>query len=117
MSYVFNEQLTASYLWFLLYAAVRTTPSPTSDEDTLQKKPKLSRRSLADALQAKTDAQKEIRLKELELEERRLKLEENRNAHQIQLEQDKMKQQGELEKERLKQQGDLMKLLSSVLPK
>lgn len=62
-------------------------------ESPPDKKPKVSRKTLIEVVEAKAVAAKEIKLRELVLEERRLALEEQRQIHQQQIERERMAQQ------------------------
>lgn len=55
-----------------------------------------TRRSLVEMLQAKAEVSKELKVKELELEERRLRLEEKRQEDVVKLEQKRMEQQNQM---------------------
>jgi hypothetical protein len=65
----------------ILFSSSASSSSPSADsfeeEVPVRKKPKLSRKSIAEVLEAKTANTKEIRMRELELEERRMKLQED----------------------------------------
>ena len=83
------------------------TSPPDHEPEPTPKKPKMSRKSIAEALESKIDAMKEVRLRELELEERRLKLQEEQQKQSFELEKLKAEQTS-------RQQSEMVSLLRAV---